>query len=108
MNTEERLAQIEQDLERVLALWDKENWGDRMVLYRYLILKDRNNGTVLGYDSNGINLGSAGGKVGLYGETPVTQAGAITAPTGGVTVDAEARTAINSIRTALTNIGVTA
>lgn len=47
-------------------------------------------------------------KIGLYGVTPVVQAGAISAPTGGGTIDSEARTAINSIRTALTNIGITA
>ena len=45
--------------------------------------------------------------VGMYGVAPVARAGAIAAPSGGVTVDAEARTAINSIRTALTNIGLT-
>ncbi|MDO8518475.1 MAG: hypothetical protein Q7S26_04275 [bacterium] len=44
----------------------------------------------------------------MYGITPVIQANAITAPTGGGTIDAEARTAINSIRTALTNFGITA
>ena len=45
--------------------------------------------------------------LGFYGVAAVARAAAISAPTGGATVDAEARTAINSIRTALTNIGVT-
>lgn len=107
MNTEERLTKIENDLARVLALWDKENWVDRMVLYRYLTLKDGNNNSVFSYGSTGINIGSTGGKVGLYGETPVVQSGAISAPTGGVTVDAEARNAINTIITDLKNIGIT-
>lgn len=40
--------------------------------------------------------------------TPVSQQANIGAPTGGVTVDAEARTAINSIRTVLDNFGLTA
>ena len=47
-------------------------------------------------------------KLSVYGVTPVVQASAISAPSGGATVDAEARTAINSIRTALTNFGMTA
>lgn len=47
-------------------------------------------------------------KIGFFNKTPVVQQGAITAPTGGVVTDAEARTAINSIRTALTTLGLTA
>lgn len=39
---------------------------------------------------------------------PVTQQTAITAPTGGTTVDAEARTAINAIITALEAYGLVA
>lgn len=41
------------------------------------------------------------------GLTPVARQSAISAPSGGVTVDAEARTAINSIRTVLTTFGFT-
>ena len=48
-----------------------------------------------------------GTTVGLYGVTPVVRAGAIAAPVSGIFVDNEARAAINSIRTALTNIGIT-
>ena len=60
-------------------------------------------------DNVGIQIGSqTTEKIGLYGVTPVVRASAISAPSGGVTQDAEARTAINSIRTALTNLGVTA
>lgn len=50
--------------------------------------------------------------VGLYSATPVVQPSAITAPTGGVVIDAEARTAIasilNAIGAAAGGIGVTA
>lgn len=52
-------------------------------------------------------------KISFYGETPVVQAAAITAPSdaGGSynqSVAQSAVTAINSIRTALQNIGITA
>ena len=40
--------------------------------------------------------------------TPVAQKSAITAPTGGATTDAEARTAINSIITVLEQFGLVA
>lgn len=50
-------------------------------------------------------------QVALYGGTPVPQASAITAPTGGATVDTECRAAVASILTAIkasTGIGVIA
>jgi hypothetical protein len=40
--------------------------------------------------------------------TPTTTKSAITAPTGGATTDAEARTAINSIITVLEQFGLVA
>jgi hypothetical protein len=69
--------------------------------------------------AQGINIGmngdtticrSASEKIGLYGVTPVVQASAITsAVTTGATADiAGAQTAINSILTALRNIGIVA
>lgn len=59
--------------------------------------------------NKGLTIGSSTTeKLSLYGVTPVVQASAISAPSGGLTVDAEARTAINSIRTALTSLGITA
>ncbi len=47
------------------------------------------------------------GKIGFYNKTPIAQPTAIAAPAGGATIDSEARTAINSIRTTLTNLGLT-
>lgn len=41
------------------------------------------------------------GKVSFFGKNPVGIQSAITPPSGGVTIDAEARTAINSIITTL-------
>ena len=64
--------------------------------------------------TNGTKIGTeTTQKIGFYGETPVVQAGAISAPTGGGgsatdAIDQAARTAINAIRAALTAIGITA
>jgi hypothetical protein len=44
-------------------------------------------------------------KIGFHGKASA-QAGAISDPSGGSTVDSQARTAINSIITALHNIGI--
>lgn len=68
-------------------------------------------------DGNDIVLGQTLGtrigtsstqKLGFYGATPVVRQGSIADPTGGVTQDAEARTAINSILDVLDNLGFTA
>lgn len=60
-----------------------------------------------GNAADGILLGAAGGLIGFYGETPVAQAGAITALTAAPST-AEFVAATNAIITALQNIGVTA
>jgi hypothetical protein len=57
---------------------------------------------------NGTSLGqSTTDKISFYGETPVVQAGAITALVTTPTAT-DIATAVNSIITALQNIGVTA
>lgn len=60
-----------------------------------------------GNASDGAQVGSVGGKVGFYGETPVVQASAITALTAAPTT-AEFVAATNAIITALQNVGLTA
>ena len=67
-------------------------------------------------DGRNIQLGTATGtqigtsatqKLGVYGVTPIIQASGITAPSGGTTIDIQARTAINSLITAIKNFGIT-
>ena len=59
----------------------------------------------LAVDVNGyVTVAPSGGRVGFYGVTPVVKAAAITAPTDLATCI----TAINAIRVALTNMGITA
>lgn len=106
MDTENRLDIIEDKLNRILAIYEQENWQDRMVLYRSLQLKDINQLTVLDSGVDGIKVGATGGKVALYGANPVARAGSISAPSGGVVIDSESRTAISSILTALRNINI--
>lgn len=57
----------------------------------------------------GMTLGAAAtNPLSVYGVTPVVQASAITAPSGGAVQDAESRAAISDLITALKNFGITA
>lgn len=56
---------------------------------------------------DGAVMGMTGGTASFYGLTPIVQAAAITAVTNTAT-GTELATAINAIRTALKNIGITA
>jgi len=64
--------------------------------------------------TNGLKIGTTTSeKISVYGVTPVIQAGAISAPAtqsgSYVQVDVQSIvTAVNSIRTAITNFGITA
>ena len=53
------------------------------------------------------NVYFANKKTGFFGKAPVVQQAAISVPSGGVTVDSEARTAIGTIITTLQNLGLT-
>jgi dTDP-4-dehydrorhamnose reductase len=56
---------------------------------------------------DGAIMGKVGGTAGFYGTTPVVQAAAITAVTNTAT-GTELATAINALRVALKNLGITA
>ena len=81
--------------------------SDRYVFEKLLQIFDGRNIQV--GTKTGTSIGTATTqKLSLYGVTPVVQAGSISAPTGGATIDSQSRTAISSIITALKNIGITA
>lgn len=61
-----------------------------------------------GSASDGVLLGISGGEVGFYGVTPVVQAGAITPLVSTTASTADVCARVNSIITALKNVGLTA
>ena len=56
---------------------------------------------------DGAIMGKTGGTAGFYGTNPIVQAAAITAVTNTAS-GTELATAINALRTALKNLGITA
>lgn len=100
MTPEERIQHLEDRLNAI----DK---SDRFVFQKnFQIFNGRN--FQLGI-SVGTKIGTAATqKLSVFGVTPVVQAGAISSPSGGATIDTAARTAIDAIRTALKNFGITA
>ena len=59
--------------------------------------------------TTGTKIGTATGqKIGFWNAAPVIQQAHIADPTGGATVDAEARTAIDSINALCATLGITA
>mgnify|MGYP001559024574 CR=1 FL=1 len=98
-NLEQRVAELEAILLQI-------TFSDRFTFSKDLEFLDGRN--IKLKTRTGTKIGGATQKLGLWGVTPVIQQSAISAPSGGATQDAEARTAINSIRTALTTTGITA
>lgn len=58
--------------------------------------------------SDGATFQNTSLKIGLYSAPPVVQASKISDPSGGATVDTEARAAITSIIDALEGVGISA
>lgn len=56
----------------------------------------------------GVKLGtSPTQKLGFFGATPVDRPDLVSSPSGGLTIDSEARTAINQIKARLEELGLT-
>lgn len=89
----------------------REELKDLLGFYKYTFQHDLDI-----FDRKNIKLGSTVGtkigteatqKLAFYGETPIIQQSTFTVATGGVVQDAGARTNLASIKTILTNIGIT-
>jgi len=99
MTPDEVRAIVRSELQEFLA-------SDRYIFSKHVQFLDGRN--IQAGRGTGTKIGTAADqKIGFFGTTPVVQASAISAPAGGGTVDAEARTAINTIRTVLQAIGLT-
>jgi len=98
----QQLDNLEKKLDRLLIMYQQNFFIDKVVFDKPVTFRDTFN-----VESNSFALGNSASTIGFYSATPVVRASAIAAPSAGATVDSQARNAINSIRTALTNMGIT-
>lgn len=83
---QEQIDQLKKELDELKSLYFKDNFSSSQIIRKDV---------------------SFFGKIGFYNKNPISQQSAISSPSGGATVDTQARAAIDSIRTVLTNLGLT-
>jgi hypothetical protein len=95
---------IRSDLRGLNRYFDGAAWRD-VLGSRDVTVQDAVN-IILG-TTTGTKIGTATGqKIGFYGVTPVAQQTGVADPTGGATIDAQARTAINAILARMETLGL--
>jgi len=105
--TPEEITQLQDRVQKLESIISNLAYSDRYISQRTFEFLDSKN-MIFGHQV-GTKIGTeASQKIAFYGKTPVIQASSISQPSGGLTVDSPARTAINSILTALSNIGIIA
>lgn len=83
------------------------NASDRIIVEKLLQILDGRN--IQGGTLTGTQIGTAANqKFGFFGQTPIIQPNAISSPSGGSTIDTQARTAIVALITALVDLGLIA
>jgi len=107
MKPEEKLQldRVEQKLNAFLDVYYRTHFIDKDIFNNPVIF---NNDVSFNGDGGTKIGGSTSSLIGFYDATPIAQQTAISSPSGGSTIDSEARTAINSIITKLQTLGLTA
>ncbi len=96
--------------QRVIEIENRLNQLDSVGLLNIVKLMKFNEGVNIQAGKNtGTKIGTeTSQKLGFFSKTPIIQPGAISAPSGGTTIDSQARSAITSLINALHNLGLTA
>lgn len=84
---------------------DKDVWDKKQYFNDNLFIKD---GVKISVGvSTGVTIGLSTEKLGFFGKTPVAKQTVVTTPSGGATIDTQARSSIGEIKTILSNLGIT-
>lgn len=113
IETATKLDQISKKLDVFFDLYYRTNMIDRTVFgnpvyfNNKIYFKDGTNIATGG--TNGLKIGTATtNKIGFFNATPVDQPATVSDPSGGATVDSQARTAISSVIDRLQELGLIA
>lgn len=106
MTPDEKIALLEVQVAELSSKVNQFIYPDRYLFPRKVEIFDGQN-IALGVGT-GTKIGTATTqKLAFFNATPVVQQAAITSPSGGATIDTQARTAIDTIRTRLASYGLT-
>lgn len=101
----ETLTKAVKELSETQGLFYRMSMRDKFLLSKPLVLR---NTKIISEGEEGLQIGSEPmEKIGFFGTTPVIQESSVSKPTGGTTVDSEARTAIDAIIDVLDAYGLT-
>ena len=94
------------EIQELSDRFNKLDFKERVMFVKNIQILDGRNIHIGGL--TGTRIGESDtSKLGFYSATPIVRQSAITKPSGGVTVDASARSAINDIIDKLKAIGIT-
>ena len=98
MPPEQKITHLENKVKELEAFMKFIFRGDRFIFTRPITFNSLQFGDVFLANNSGLQIGTATSqKIAFYGGTPVDQPATVSDPSGGLTVDAEARTAINAL-----------
>lgn len=100
LQLQNRIDILERELKDFKSIYFMDNFQDKQYIKKTQIFK-KNIST-----GTGISFGETGEKVSFTGATPIIRQSVITKPTGGTTIDTQARTAINSLIDLIKNFGL--
>lgn len=100
----QKIENLQRKIDQLNDIITRLNLNDRFLLIKPLALQ---NTDIKIYGTTGTKIGGSKDKLSVYGVAPITQQAAIAAPSGGTTIDTQARATEVLIIAALKNFGIT-